>query len=81
MWACADAGEVFKRDVGPDDVEGIHIIYRSDALHDESRFEPRGDFCREDCGCRIAHGGDEAPARWLVLFGVVLLWRRRSKSR
>ncbi len=87
MWACADAGEVFKRDLESDDVEGICTIYGPDSLPDSCRFEPRGGFdpyCaedREDCGCRIARSGDPAPWGWLALFGFLLLWRRQPKRR
>jgi len=87
MWACADAGEVFKRDLEADDVEGICTIYGPDALPDECGFEPRGGFdpfCREDrdgCGCRIARGGGDAPTGWLLLFGLLLFWRRQPKRR
>jgi MYXO-CTERM domain-containing protein len=87
MWACADAGEVFKRDLEADDIEGICTIYGPAALPDECRFEPRGGFdpyCaedREDCGCRIAHGGGDAPTGWLALFGLLLFWRRQPKRR
>ncbi len=80
MWACADAGETFKRSLAPDDVEGMCTIYGPGALSTECRFTPRGGFdpfCADDrqgCGCRVAGGGD-APWALLVVFGVVLGWR------
>lgn len=80
MWACADAGETFKRTLADDDIEGMCTIYGPDALPDECRFSPRGGFdpfCADDrdgCGCRVASGGSGVP--WgLLLFGLVLAWR------
>lgn len=87
MWACADSGEVFKRDLAADDIEGICTIYGPDALPDTCRFEARGGFdpyCaedREDCGCRIARSGGDGPWALLALFGLLLFWRRQPKSR
>ena len=82
MWACADAGETFKRTLAPDDIEGMCTIYGPDALPSECRFTPRGGFdpfCAEDrkegCGCRVAAATSSAPWSLLVLFGVVLGWR------
>ena len=77
MWACAEPGDVGKRSLEDDDIEGICTIYPADALAAECDFEPRGGFnpeCAEErgCGCRVpgraepmsAGGGGSAAFAW-----------------
>lgn len=81
MWSCAPPGELSKRDLTPDDIEGLCTIYSAGTLEDACNFDPVGGFnpepiaVRPSCGCRVSR--DElSPAYLLMLFGV-LFWRRR----
>jgi len=83
MWACADEGDVLKRDLAPDDIEGLCAVYPDGSLDAECEFDPRGGFdprCRIDrggCSCRAPGTGSAPPLALLLLVGLVLHRRRR----
>lgn len=77
MDARSPRGEIFKRILRTDDVEGICTIYPPASAPAECDFTPRGGeelFCSESAGCSAA-GDAESP--WLFLLAVVFLRRRR----
>ncbi len=86
MWACAPAGEVLKRDLSTDDIEGICAIYPEGQLDDSCDYEPIGGFdpvprvLRPGSGCCGATPA--APNRvhglWLGL--ALILYRRRARK-
>lgn len=81
MWACAPPGQVIKRDLAPDDLEGLCSIYSPGQLEDACTFEPVGGFnpepiaLRPSCGCRVSR--DEPPAGYAFVLMAALVWRRR----
>ena len=85
MWACADTGDVNKRSLEADDIEGMCTVYGEGALPDACDYEPRGGFdpyCKDDrdegCGCRVTGGRSPASRPWLfALTAAALLVRRR----
>lgn len=73
MWACADEGEVFKRTLAPDDIDGLCAIHPPGSLPTECSFEPRGGLdlgC--GCGC-VAVGRGHAPPLGAALIGLLAL--------
>lgn len=85
MWACADEGETFKRDLAADDVEGICTVYPADSLPATCDFRPVGGFAvapgaggGDGCGCRA--GGSSAPTMILIL-AAALPFVRRTRTR
>ena len=88
MWACADEGEVLKRDLHPDDVAGLCAVYPPGTLPAECDYDPRGGFnpaCRADresCGCRAPGAGGSAPG-WLGVLGLlaIAIARRNRRTR
>lgn len=82
MWSCAPPGEITKRDLEADDIEGLCSIYPAGSLEDACTFQPVGGFNPEPiairptgCGCRVSRD-DPSPGYLLALFGA-LFWRRR----
>jgi MYXO-CTERM domain-containing protein len=82
MWSCAPPGEVIKRDVDADDIEGLCSIYPAGSLEEACTFEPVGGFNPSPialrpsgCGCRVSRA-DPSAGYAFVLLGV-LFWRRR----
>ena len=86
MWACADTGEIKKRTLEADDIDGLCSIYPPGSLPDECDYTPRGGFdplCRadrpkEDCGCSAPGLGGAPSAAWLSL-GLLLFIRLRRR--
>ena len=86
MWACADTAETFKRDLRPDDIEGLCAVYPPGTLPTECDYTPRGGFdplCRSDrpdegCGCS-APGVGGSPSAWWGLSALILLRLRRRR--
>lgn len=83
MWWMADPGDVDKRILRTDDVEGICTIYPPGSLPAACDFTERGGFSGE-CGgggggCAAApfEDGDGVTGWALGLFATVVLWRRR----
>jgi len=89
MWACADEGDVNKRTLEADDIEGMCTIYGEGALPEGCSFSNRGGFdpyCADDrdgCGCRVAGApGRSEDASWpLLLGGLGLAFAGRRLSR
>lgn len=87
MWACADPGETFKRDLSDDDIEGICAIY-AEGFDAECDFEPEGGFdpscstVRETgCGCIAAGRGEAGPFGLLFTATVLAVGRMRRRRR
>lgn len=86
MWAKAPAGEVCKRVLKEDDVEGLRSIYPAEALQTSCDFTPRGGAslvcsgAQDGCACDTT--GSSASNGFMVWLLVTcwLLWTRR-KSR
>lgn len=84
MYECANDGDVNKRDLAPDDIEGICSIYPEGSLDEECAFEPVGGFnptpiaLRPDCGCHIHSDNGPNSVYALTLFALVC-WRRRRR--
>jgi MYXO-CTERM domain-containing protein len=79
MAASAPAGEIAKRSLHPDDLQGICAIYPRGAqtttsIGDPIRLEPAG----SGCGCSSGRGGLANALQALVL---VALARRRARKR
>lgn len=83
MFVSAVAGEVLKRDLHPDDIDGICTVYPPGRPSAECNYEPRGGLdldCEED-GCSVTRVGASrdrgAPLALLVLAWIGLRARRR----
>ncbi len=84
MYVSAVAGEVHKRDLHADDVEGICTVYPPGRPAGECDHTPRGGLdldCQTGC-CAIAPGAPGGPVWPLALFALIplraLAARRRS---
>jgi len=84
MFASSVAGEVIKRDLSPDDVEGICTVYPAGRPEGECSFVPANGLdldCEPSCGCRVP-SPSPTPAWPLGLVGLILARalgaRRRS---
>jgi hypothetical protein len=84
MWAKAPAGEVCKRVLKEDDVEGLRNIYPEEDLQANCEFTPRGGaslICsgaQDGCACDASgSGASNGFMGWLVMAGW-LLWARRK---
>lgn len=86
MWACADTGEIKKRTLEPDDIEGLCAVYPPGSLPTDCDYTPRGGFdplCRvdrpkESCGC-AAPGLGGSPSAWWALPALLLFRLRRRR--
>ncbi len=85
MWAMADLGETFKRDLRDDDVAALCGIYPPASLPPECDRTPRGGLslsCERpsSCGCRVpgaARGGAGAALAWTAAIAIAIARRRR----
>lgn len=82
MWSCAPPGQVIKRDLDPDDIEGLCSIYPAGSLEEACNFDPVGGFNPQPvslrppgCGCRVSRA--DPSAGYAVLLFAMLFWRRR----
>lgn len=82
MWSCAPPGQVIKRDLDPDDIEGLCSIYPAGSLEEECNFDPVGGFNPQPvslrppgCGCRVSRA--DPSAGYAALLFAMLFWRRR----
>jgi hypothetical protein len=77
MWWMADPGDIDKRILRTDDIEGICTIYPPGSITAECDFTERGGFSGE-CGggeggcCSTSRARDGTPFDWVAI-GVVLL--------
>lgn len=85
MWGSAEPNETFKRDLQPDDIEGICSVYMPGSLSAECDPTPRGGLNLEctrrgscDCGVPGANSGRFGSAASLsaMLLAFVWFWRR-----
>lgn len=67
MWACAEPGETLKRDLAPDDIEGMCEIYR--------------EGIDEGCGCVAAGSGTTRRGLLAGLFTLAAVARRARRRR
>lgn len=84
MWSCAPPGQVIKRDLDADDIEGLCSIYSPGSLEDACNFDPVGGFNPQPlalrppgCGCRVSRAN---PSPYALLLFAALFWRRRRVS-
>jgi hypothetical protein len=79
MYASAEAGETIKRDLHPDDIEGLCTIYPAGMPVGECDYTPRGGL-QLDCerGCSVsAVGATRSSLAWLApLLGLLFVRRR-----
>ncbi len=68
MWACAEPGETLKRDLAPDDVEGMCEVYR-EGIDDDG------------CGCIAAGAGTTRLGGVAILFTLAAVGRRARRRR
>lgn len=86
MYAMSPPGEVSKRILRTDDIEGFCTAYPPGSLPDACDYTPRGGLavkCTDDsCGCRAPGAGRGPGAIGVgVLFVCVLMARRRRRTR
>ncbi|MCB9667110.1 MAG: matrixin family metalloprotease [Myxococcales bacterium] len=88
MWAKAPSGEVCKRILKEDDIQGLQAIYPETTLSGSCDFAPRGGaslICstQVDTGCSCSVASSSARSNGFVaLFAMVLLlWNRRRALR
>jgi hypothetical protein len=88
MWGSAEPNETFKRDLRPDDIEGICAVYPPGTLPEECNPTPRGGLnlaCarRGSCDCNVPganRAGGEGALAISLLTALGLLVRRRVRS-
>jgi MYXO-CTERM domain-containing protein len=82
MYASAVAGETLKRDLHPDDIEGICAVYPPGRPTGECDFTPRGGLelvCGGGCSVSAPGSGSSGPGlALLALLGLALALRRRA---
>ncbi len=83
MWACADSGEVLKRDLEADDERGLCELYPDGSLGEVCEPEPVGGFspqCQEPgCGCAAPGRTGRFPWPIALALGAFVFWRRRRR--
>ena len=83
MYASAVAGETIKRDLHPDDIEGLCVIYPPGTPSAECDYAPRGGLvlhCEEGCSTSTP-GRQDAPLWPLALLALIPLRARASRRR
>lgn len=83
MFASAVAGETVKRDLSPDDVQGICEVYPPGTPAGECDDTPRGGLVL-DCntgGCAVAPGGRSSSAPLAAALVAIFLFARRRRFR
>ncbi len=85
MWGSAEPNETFKRDLQPDDIEGICAVYAPGTLPEACDPTPRGGLnleCtrRGNCDCSVP-GMNRAPGINMFLFSALFLvgWLARRR--
>lgn len=83
MYASAVAGEVLKRDLHDDDIEGLCTIYPPGRPEGVCDFEPRGGLnldCEPGCSCSGPGRGGDSPFGFALL-GLIALRALASRRR
>jgi len=82
MFASAEAGETIKRDLDPDDIEGLCTIYPAGSPGGVCDFTPRGGL-QLDCetGCSVSSLGAGPASSLPAFFAAVALIRFRRRRR